>query len=138
MARADRVEFEMNSILQFKSVIRGHHVYREIWAPVKDETVLCMEDERGEAKSFDKYAVGSCSANVFAKVKGKRKREIGLVVPALYMATADTSENGKRVVKILADEIKKKNERYPHFDVIITDDYMSRPVVNEIVKDIVI
>ena len=28
------------------------------------------------------------------------------------------------------------NERYPHFDVIITDDYMSRPVVNEIVKDI--
>ena len=27
---------------------------------------------------------------------------------------------------------------YPHFDVIITDDYMSRPVVNEIVKDIVI
>ena len=48
------------------------------------------------------------------------------------------SENGKRVVKILADEIKKINERYPHFDVIITDDYMSRPAVNEIVKDIVI
>ena len=55
--------------------------------------------------------------NVFAKVKGKRKREIRLVEPALYMATTDTSENGKRVVKILADEIKKINERYPHFDV---------------------
>ena len=53
------------------------------------------------------------------------------------MATADTSENGKWVVKLLADEIKKKNERCPH-DVIITDDYMSRPVVNKIVKDIVI
>ena len=65
------------------------------------------------------------STNVFAKVKGKRKREIGLVVPALYMATSDTSENGKRVVKILADEIIKINERYPHFDVIITDDSSS-------------
>ena len=122
-----------------------------------------MEDKHEEAKSFDKYAVGTfknnvlvshvpiehsrliyyflksdSSANVFAKVKGKRKREIGLVVPALYMATADTSENWKRVVKILADEIKKMNERYPHFDVIISDDYMSRPVVSEIVKDIVI
>ena len=32
------------------------------------------------------------SANVFAKVKGERKREIGLVVPALYMTTADMSE----------------------------------------------
>ena len=78
------------------------------------------------------------SANVFSKVTGKRKREIGLVVPALYMATADTSENGKRVIKILADEIKKINERYPHFDVVITGDYISRPVVNKIVKDIVI
>ena len=29
------------------------------------------------------------------------------------------------------------NERYPRFDVIITDDYMSCPVVNEIIKDIV-
>ena len=48
------------------------------------------------------------SANVFAKVKGKRKREIGFVVPALYMATADTSKNGKRVVKLLADEDKDK------------------------------
>ena len=40
MAIANRVEFEMNSILQFESVIRGHHVYRDIWTPVKDETVF--------------------------------------------------------------------------------------------------
>ena len=26
-------------------MIRGHHVYRDIWTPVKDETVLCMEDD---------------------------------------------------------------------------------------------
>ena len=26
-------------------LIRGHHVYRDIWTPVKDETVLCMEDD---------------------------------------------------------------------------------------------
>ena len=35
------------------------------------------------------------------------------------MATADTRENGKQVIKILADKIKKINERYPHFDVVI-------------------
>ena len=57
MTRASRV-------LQFKSVIRGHHVYRDIWTPVKDETVLCTEDEREEAKSFDKYAVGTFKNNV--------------------------------------------------------------------------
>ena len=39
------------------------------------------------------------------------------------MATTNTSENGKQVVKILADEIKKINQRYPYFDVIITDEY---------------
>ena len=62
MARANRVEFEMNSILQFKSVIR---VYCDIWTLVKDETLLCMEDEREEeAKSFDKYSVGTFKNNV--------------------------------------------------------------------------
>ena len=71
-------------------------------------------------------------------MKGKRKQEIGIVVPSVYMVTTDTSEIGKRVVKLLADEIKKINERYPHFDVIITDDYMWRPVVNGIAKDIVV
>ena len=42
------------------------------------------------------------------------------------------------VLKRISTEIKKINERYPHFDVVITGDYMSRPVVNKIVKDIVI
>ena len=86
-------------------------VYRDMWTPVKDETLLFMEDKREEAKSFDKYCilifqnhvlVGHVSiellrliyyflksdspAIIFAKVKGKRKRGIGLIVPALYMA----------------------------------------------------
>ena len=39
------------------------------------------------------------------------------------------------VLKIISTEIEKINERYPHFDVVITGDYMSRPVVNKIVKD---
>ena len=54
-----RVEFEMKCILQFESVIRGHHVYHHICTPVKDETVLCMDDEREEARSFNNYAVGT-------------------------------------------------------------------------------
>ena len=47
MARANRVEFEMKSILQFKSVIHGR-----------------LEVEREEAKSFDKYADGTLKNNV--------------------------------------------------------------------------
>ena len=64
MTRANRVEFEMKSILQFKSVIRGHHVYHTIWTPVKNETVVCVEDECKEAKSFNKNAVGTFKDNV--------------------------------------------------------------------------
>ena len=42
------------------------------------------------------------------------------------------------VLKRISTQIKKINERYPHFDVVIIGDYMSRPVVNKIVKDVVI
>ena len=30
---------------------------------------------------------------------------------------------------MISTEIKKINERYPHFDVVITGDYMSHPIV---------
>ena len=33
------------------------------------------------------------------------------------------------VLKMISTEIKKINERYPHFYVVITGDYMSRPIV---------
>ena len=38
------------------------------------------------------------------------------------------------ILNRISTEIKKVNERYPHFDVVITSDYMSRPVavVNKI------
>ena len=88
MARANRVEFVMNSILQFKSVIRGHHVYSDIWTPVKDETVLCMEDEREEAKSFDKYAVGIFKDNVLV---GHVPIEISRLI--FYFLKSDSSAN---------------------------------------------
>ena len=39
------------------------------------------------------------------------------------------------VLKIISTEIKKLNECYPHFDVVITGDYILRPIVNKIVKD---
>ena len=46
-------------------------------------------------------------------VTGKRKRELGLVVPAKY--TAFTKD--KRLATVLQDELQEKNSRYGHFEM---------------------
>ena len=71
------------------------------------------------------------SAAVSCKVTGKRKREVGLVVPALYVASTDSTNKGKNMVKILENELKNIKERYPHFNIVTTD-CMSRPLIKYI------
>ena len=36
--------------LSVESVIRGHHVYKEIWNPYKGEKLMCNHDKREAAK----------------------------------------------------------------------------------------
>ena len=55
MARIVIVKFELGYKVDFTCTIRGHHVYKTAWTPVK-------KDEREEAIDYDKHAV-----NVFKK-----------------------------------------------------------------------
>ena len=40
------------------SIIRGHHVYKEVWDATIGEMLEAASDDREEAKEYDKYAVG--------------------------------------------------------------------------------
>ena len=40
------------------SIIRGHHVYKELWDATIGEMLKVASDDREEAKEDDKYAVG--------------------------------------------------------------------------------
>lgn len=139
MSRTSRIEFKMCYTVCFSCAIRGHHIYKTSWTPIKDEHLYCRKDERAEAADYDKHAIGvykkdgtlvghipieisnlidyfyksSPDNRVDAKVTGKRKREIGLVVPAKYFAITQDL----KVAKILQDELEKKKKRYSHFEM---------------------
>ena len=123
-------KYEMYYKVEFNSVIRGHHVYKECWTPIMGETVLARKDTREEAIEYDKYAIGifkkqeklvghipielsqliyhflneSNENFIEASVSGKRKRDIGLIVPAKYVAFTKS----KRMANILQSELKNK------------------------------
>ena len=44
--------------IKFDAPIRGHHVYKEIWTPQKDDIQYCKKDYRSEALDIDKHALG--------------------------------------------------------------------------------
>ena len=61
------------------------------------------------------------------KVCGKRKRDVGLVVPGCYRAMT----NRKKVADILSTEINKVKERYPYFELEIVQDAIRKPLVTK-------
>ena len=89
------------------SIIRGHHVYKEVWDATIGVMLEAASDDREEAKEYDKYAVGLYKRDLLvehipieisslcfhfinqypgnkmkALITGKRLQEIGLAVPA--------------------------------------------------------
>ena len=62
-------EFERRSIKSIRnkhpvqSLIRGHHVYENVWSPYKVGTLITQPDNRDEAQENDKYAVGIYKKN---------------------------------------------------------------------------
>ena len=63
--------------------------------------------------------LASDESNSFTvQVCGKRKREVGLVIPECYNART----NRKKIADILSTEIKNIKERYPHFELEIEQD----------------
>ena len=59
MARTNIVkDFDLSFEINFKTIIRGHHVYKSIWTSSIGQVLLAQPDERKEALDYDKYAVG--------------------------------------------------------------------------------
>ena len=141
MSRLLHVNFNMVYNIDFECAIREHHVYKSCWTPSVGVKLKCKKDDREEALDYDSHAVGvfkgdllvghvpieiSALTDYFLKeseenyvdatVIGKRKREIGLVVPARY--TAVTID--KRTADILFEQLQKRREKYSHFEMKIT------------------
>ena len=56
-------EFKINHMINFRSPIRDHHVYKKIWSPYKGKTLpthrpLVRPDDPQEALEHNKYAIG--------------------------------------------------------------------------------
>ena len=142
MARLNRVEFQMRFKVQFNSVVRGHHIYKDDWTPKIGEILEAKKDTREEAVANDKYAIGlykgdklvghipieisrlsyhflneSSENRIQGVVIGKRTREVGLVVPVEY--TAATID--KVTAKIFLSELKKRKEKHLHFNLEIVN-----------------
>ena len=138
MARAlESRNFEVCHRVKFQSIIRGHHVYKNVWSPYVGEVLLANLDDRPEALEYDKFAVGIYNENegekelvghvpvelssliyhflnassenkLTVEVTGKRKREVGLVVPAKFNALT----KDKKIAEVLDRELSKRKRRY--------------------------
>ena len=149
MSRALSVSYKMNFKIEFQTAIRGHHIYKDAWAPHIGQKLICKTDTREEAIEYDQNAIGvfkstdevtllvghlpieiSCLLTNFlnaapenkleAFVVGKRKREVELDVRAKYVVLTGSKIFGN----ILFDKLKKKKRKHPNFelDIITTRD----------------
>ena len=60
MARTNIVkDFDLSFEINFKTIIRGHHVYKSIWTSSIIQVLLAQPDEQKETLDDDKYAAGA-------------------------------------------------------------------------------
>ena len=116
------------------SIIRGHHVYKEVWDAAIGEMLEAASDDREKAKEYDKYDVGLYKKDILvghipieisslcfhfinqdpvnkakALTTGKRQREIVLVAPAKLIFIT----NNKRFSEILENGLVKQKNKFP-------------------------
>ena len=59
MARASFImNFDVFYQIEFKTAIRGHHAYKQMWTQSLGEILKCKKESRQEALDHDEYAVG--------------------------------------------------------------------------------
>lgn len=109
MARTNIVKnFDLSFEINFNTIIRGHHVYESIWTSSIEQVLLALPDVRKEDLDYDKYVVdiskrheedfshlGIVGHAPHVEIIGKRKCEVGLVVPAKFSARTECSQMGK-------------------------------------------
>ena len=129
--------FTMEYKVEFNAAFREHHIYKANWKTRPNEMLSIKKDNRQEALSYDIHALGVHKAEgtlaghlpielprvldyflqqnednfIDVQVTGKRKREVGLVVPVRY--TAHTRDRETAV--ILEAELKKRKELFSRF-----------------------
>ena len=116
------------------SIIRDHHIYKEVWDAAIGEMLEAASDDREKEKEYDKYDVGLCKKDILvghipieisslcfhfiiqdpvnktkALTTGKRQREIVLVVPAKLIFIT----NNKRLSEILENGLVKQKNKFP-------------------------
>ena len=125
----------MNYRLDFQTAIRGYHIYKDVWVPCIGQKLKSKTDTREEATECEKSTIGvfksddpetlvghlqieiSClltysqeaspENKLIAMVIGKIKREVGLVVPAKYVALAKS----KTFANVLLGKLQKRKEK---------------------------
>ena len=120
--------FKMSYVIEFDCVVRGHHVYQSVWKSIVGKELNVVPDSREEDQLYDSYALGTYrfgelvghvpyelsnllfrfleadSRNTIkVKVSGKRKCEVGLVIPARYITVTDN----RKQAQILLEELQK-------------------------------
>lgn len=51
-------ELKINRRIKFRSFIRGHHVYKNIWSPYKEKKLAACPDDQEEPLENIRYAIG--------------------------------------------------------------------------------
>ena len=122
---------------EVSSVIRGHHVYMSIWTSTVGEHLTTAPETREEAIQYDKFSIGvykdadkekllvghlpaeisslcyhflaqNADNEINAEITGKRRREVGLVVPAKL----SFETNNRKCAEILEEELLKRREKF--------------------------
>ena len=70
---AGAIHSDSDSVLEFDSVVRGHHIYKAVWTPVIDETLQVAQEGTNE---HDEYAVAITKAGY---IVGHVPREISRI-----------------------------------------------------------
>ena len=153
MARVRPVDFTMEYAITFNCIIRGHHIYKDTWHPIKGQCLDCRPDTREEAKKYDLNCLGlyedqdtlvghapveiSCLLTHFLKAEkenslsviviGGRKKEKGLVIPAKFVAKTKQM----KIAKILQTCLVAKMADFPslQLSVVTKNDIVKTPSV---------
>ena len=124
MARTQAIEkfYEV----KFNAPIRGYHIYKETWTPRKNQLLHCFKDNREVALQHDEYSIGiyddlnlvghapkeiskllhqfldaDRKNKVVVNVSGKKRKELGLVIPGIYRVIS----GDKKHAQIMKDNL---------------------------------
>ena len=111
--REEAQEYDSNAVGVYKDIAERDDLELAGHVPVELSRVLVGFLASNESNSLP------------VQVCGKRKREVGLVIPGCY--NARTSR--KKIADILSTEIKNIKERYPPFELEIEQDATRTPVL---------